>query len=342
MPPLSDPADVYAADRSGALSSAVSHDPAYVYVPDTKTGDVSVIDQHSLRVVRHFSAGAEPQHVVPSYDLRTLYATADVPGHGSITAIDPGTGLPGRALPIDDAYNLYFTPDGRYAVVVQPAYHRLAFFDRRTWKAHDYLSLPDCVGINHLDYTADGNEMVASCQYTNDLAVISVSGHRLLRMVHLTQVDGGMPQDVRLSPNGRYFFVADGVANGVYLVDAHSLRVVRFQPTGEGAHGLIVSRDARSIFVTNRSEGSISVLDANTGRPVTKWRLPHGGSPDEGNLSADGSVLWLSGRFNSAVYAIDAHSGRMIRKIKVGSGPHGLLVWPQPGRYSLGNTGILR
>jgi YVTN family beta-propeller protein len=342
MPALLNSRDVYAADRPNALSPVVAHDPAYVYVPDSKSNDVYVIDQHSLKVVRHFPGGNEPQHIVPSYDLRSLYVTADIPGHGSITPINPATGLPGRALPIDDAYNLYFTPDGRYAIVVQEAYHRLAFYNPHTWKLHDYLNVPSCLGIDHMDFTADGNELLASCEFANDLAVISVAHHRLLRMVHLQQVDGGMPQDVKLSPDGRSFFVADMVANGVYVIDARSFRVLRFQPTGSGAHGLYVSRDSAWLYVTNRNEGSISVLDANTGRPLKKWRLPHGGSPDMGNISANGSVLWLSGRYNSAVYAIDAHSGHLIRKIKVGNGPHGLCVWPLPGRYSLGHTGILR
>ena len=29
-------------------------------------------------------------------------------------------------------------------------------------------------------------------------------------------------------------------------------------------------------------------------------------------------------------------------RIPVGSGPHGLAVYPQPGRYSLGHTGVFR
>ena len=29
-------------------------------------------------------------------------------------------------------------------------------------------------------------------------------------------------------------------------------------------------------------------------------------------------------------------------KIAVGAEPHGLTVWPQPGRYSLGHTGNMR
>ena len=112
--------------------------------------------------------------------------------------------------------------------------------------------------------------------------------------------------------------------------------------TGAGAHGLYVSRDAKDLYVTNRGAGSISVLSFRTGRVVATWRIPGGGSPDMGNLSADGRVLWLSGRYNGVVYAIGTANGRLLARIPVGPGPHGLTVWPQPGRYSLGHTGILR
>ena len=61
-----------------------------------------------------------------------------------------------------------------------------------------------------------------------------------------------------------------------------------------------------------------------------------------GNVSAEGTVLWLSGRHNTKVYAIDTTTGRLLARIPVGNGPHGVCVWPEPGRYSPGHTGILR
>jgi DNA-binding beta-propeller fold protein YncE len=61
-----------------------------------------------------------------------------------------------------------------------------------------------------------------------------------------------------------------------------------------------------------------------------------------GNVSADGSQLWLSGRYDDVVYVLSTTDGTLIRKIPVGRAPHGLCVWPQPGRYSLGHTGITR
>jgi DNA-binding beta-propeller fold protein YncE len=131
-------------------------------------------------------------------------------------------------------------------------------------------------------------------------------------------------------------------AGGVWEVDGASFRTVGFIRTGAGAHGLYPSRNSKLLYVSNRTAGSISVISFRTRRVVATWQIPGGGSPDMGGVSANGKVLWLSGRYNAVVYAISTHDGRLIAKIPVGQGPHGLCVWPQPGRYSLGHTGILR
>jgi DNA-binding beta-propeller fold protein YncE len=158
----------------------------------------------------------------------------------------------------------------------------------------------------------------------------------------LTLPAPSMPQDVKVAPDGHVFYVADMMHNGVWLVDGTRLRTRGFLHTGAGAHGEFVSRDSRLLYVSNRGAGSVSRIDMRTDRVVGTWRLPGGGSPDMGGLSADGHVLWLSGRYDGVVYAISAVDGRLLARIRVGSGPHGLCVFPQPGRYSLGHTGVFR
>jgi DNA-binding beta-propeller fold protein YncE len=160
-----------------------------------------------------------------------------------------------------------------------------------------------------------------------------------------------MPQDIRISPDGTRFFVADMHADGVYVVDGDSFTQTDFIPTGIGTHGLYPSRDGKELYVANRGshstrgaphgKGSIVVLDFATGKVEHNWPIPRGGSPDMGNVSVDGKQLWLSGRFDNVVYDIDTTSGA-VRSIPVGQEPHGLTVWPQPGRYSLGHTGNMR
>jgi DNA-binding beta-propeller fold protein YncE len=149
------------------------------------------------------------------------------------------------------------------------------------------------------------------------------------------------PQDVKLSPDGKLLYVADQDRNGLWEIDPYSFTIVGFLPTGSGAHGLYPSRDARFLYVSNRTAGTISVIDFATRRIVQTWSLGPS-SPDMGGVSSDGSTLWLSGRYNAVVYAINTQTGQLRATIHVGQGPHGLCVWPQPGRYSLGHTGILR
>ncbi len=332
--------DVYAHDAAGMLTGAARFAKPLVYVPNSDSGTVDVIDPATYKVVEHFAVGALPQHVVPAWDLKTLYVTNDL--GNSLTPIDPRTGVPQkRTIPVADPYNLYFTQNGRYAIVVAERLHRLDFRDARTFRLHRSLSVP-CAGVDHMDFTADGRYALASCEFSGELIVVDVTREQVVRTIHLPGGVGRMPQDVKLSPDGRVFYVADTEAGGVWLVDARTFGVLRFLTTGRGAHGLYPSRDARMLYVTNRGEGSISLIRFATREVVGKWRIPGGGSPDMGGVSADGTVLWLSGRYNGEVYALSTRDGHLLARIPVGAGPHGLCVWPQPGRYSLGHTGELR
>ncbi|MES4902051.1 YncE family protein [Streptomyces sp. NPDC000395] len=338
MPPPLDPHDLYAGDRPGRLSPVVKGIPSRVYVPNTLSNTVSVIDPKTYKVIRTLQVGNQPQHVVPSWDLKTLWVNNDL--GNSLTPIDPATGKAGRPVAVHDPYNLYFTPNGKHAVVMASADRALVFRDAHTMRV--VKSVPvSCYGVNHADFSPDGRYFIVSCEFSGELLKVDTARMKVIGQQRLPLV-GAMPQDVKISPDGRTWYVADMVADGVWVLNGDTFTRPRLLPTGRGAHGLYVSRDSRSMYITNRGEGSISVLSFATGKLVERWRLPGGGSPDMGGVSADGKVLWLSGRYNSEVYAIATRDGRLLARIPVGGGPHGLAVFPQPGRYSLGHTGVFR
>jgi YVTN family beta-propeller protein len=337
MPPVEDPKDIYAADHAGNLAEAVKNFPARIYVPNSGSNTVDVIDPATFKIVEHFAVGRQPQHVVPAWDLKTLWVLNDL--GDSVTKIDPATGKKGETLPVRDPYNMYFTPDGKYAIVVAEAKQALDFRDAQTMKLVDTVNV-DCKGIDHMDFTADGRFLIASCEFAGRVLKIDVANRKIVGSLLLGQ--GGMPQDVKTAPDGKTFYVADMMANGIYLVEPDSFKKVGFIATGKGTHGLYVSRDSKTLYISNRGEGSVTLLDLATQKIMTKWQIPHGGSPDMGGVSADGKVLWLSGRYNAEVYAFDTTDGHLLARIKVGKGPHGLCVYPQPGRYSLGHTGVFR
>ena len=355
--------NAYAGDAPGHLSSVVRGDRPMVYVPNTQANTVQLIDPQTYRVVGRFRTGTEPQHVVPSWDLRTLWVNDD--RGNELIPISARTGRPGRPISVADPYNLYFTPDGAHALVMAERLRRIDVRNPHTMRLQRSLAVP-CAGVNHADYSLDLSFFVASCEFTGKLLAVDRNATTVIRVIDLNHIRtpgatspamargmGGpkselragasaMPQDVRLAPSGRFFLAADMLRNGVWVIDARTLRVSRFLHTGMGAHGVYPSRDATRIYVTNRDEGTISVLDAATLHLVALWKIPGGGSPDMGGVSADGSELWLSGRYNRVVYVIDTATGRVAHRIRVDAGPHGLCVWPQPGTYSLGHTGNMR
>ena len=373
MPPVPDPSNLYSETAAGRMSPAVAGALERIYVPNLRSNDVYVIDPVAFKVVDRFKVGINPQHVVPSWDLKTLYVAnnAERRTDGSLTPIDPTTGKPGAQIAVDDPYNMYFSPDGKSAIVVAEALKRLDFRDPHTMQLQYSIAVPRCGGINHADFSIDGRFAIFTCEFNGTVAKIDLVERKVIGYLQLIKpglptktvkgFDGrdeiictvwkGMPQDVRISPDGTLFYVADMMSDGVFVVDGASLRQIDFIPTGIGAHGLYPSRDASRLYVANRGsnkihgsphgKGSVSVIDFAMRKVVATWPVASGGSPDMGNVSADGKTLWLSGRYDDVVYAFDTLTGE-VKSIKVGAEPHGLAVWPQPGRYSLGHTGNLR
>ncbi|MFG2192743.1 YncE family protein [Streptomyces sp. NPDC048639] len=338
MPPVLDSRDIYAADRPNRLSPVVKDFPSRVYVPNTTSNTVTVIDPKKYEVLKTIKVGIQPQHVVPSWDLKTLWVNNNR-GH-TLTPINPRTGKAGKPVDVHDPYNLYFTPNGKYAVVMASLDRELVFRDPHTMEVKKTVPV-SCYGVNHADFSPDGRYFIVSCEFSAELLKVDTEKMKVVGQQRLP-FRGAMPQDVKISPDGRTWYVADMMAHGVWVLNGDKFTKPKLMPTGRGAHGLYVSRDSKSMYISNRGEGTISVFDFPSRKLKKKWRLPDGGSPDMGGVSADGKVLWLSGRYDDEVYAIDTRTGKQLARMEVGGGPHGLAVYPQPGRYSLGHTGVFR
>ena len=344
--------NIYAATGANMLMPAAARAKPLVYVPNSRSRSVTVIDPATYTVVRTFRTGEVPQHVVPSYDFTRLWVLNN--NSNSVTPIDPYTGIEGKPVRVGDPYNMYYTPDGASAVVIAERNRQLDFRDPQTMEL-DQAVKTECRGIDHIDFTADGRYLLATCEFDGRLLKFDLTTRHVVGYLKLNTKagrGGAMPQDIRSSPDGTIFFVADMLADGVRMIDPARFVEVGFLHTGRGTHGLYPSRDGKLLYATNRGwntlkagthgDGSVSVIDPVARVVVATWPVPGGGSPDMGNVTANGKELWVSGRYDAEVYVFDTTTGIVTHRIAVGREPHGLCVWPQPGRYSLGHTGNTR
>ena len=359
------PVAVYAGTAS--VRADIANDVSRVYVPSGLGDMVTVIDPTTRRIVTQVATGrgSTPQHVVPSFDLRTLWVLLNKNDH--VIPIDAHTGSFGAPIPVNDPYNMYFTPDGSSAIVVAELHSRLDFRDPHTMALQQSLNIPGCRGLNHADYSADFRSLLLTCEFAGTVVKVDMNTRRVVGSLTLPTPPGrtpatkempdhsiasSMPQDIRLSPDGTKFYVADMLQGGVHVIDGAHLREISFISTGVGAHSVTPSHDGSRLYVANRGSsltraprrgpGSVSVIDAATDTVIAMWPVPLGGSPDMGNLTGDGKDLWLTGRFDSEVYDFDTTTGALVARIRVPRGPHGLTVWPLAGRFSLGHTGNMR
>ncbi|HEY6378934.1 MAG TPA: hypothetical protein VI316_07120 [Candidatus Dormibacteraeota bacterium] len=318
---------------SGKLSPAVAGIPERVYVPNSSSNTVTVIDPATMTVIAQLKVGRIPEHVAPAYDLSRLYVDSE--GAWNLGVLDPRTGTITGTVSVPDPYNLYFTPDGTKAIVVQENLGRLEFRDPHTWKVIGEVPM-GVRGADHLDFTADGRFLLVTMEFTGVVTKVDVTAMRVVGYLFV----GGLPIDVRLSPDGSVFFIANQGRNGVSVVDPVSMKEIRFIPTGRGAHGLYISRDTRSLYVTNRLAGTISVIDMASRSVSATWHV--GGSPDMIQLNPDGTQLWASSRFDGFVMVVDTRTGQVTHRIHCGPGAHGLSYFPAPGNISLGHNGVYR
>jgi len=327
--------DLYAFTRAGMVADRLRDLKPMVYVPNSDARSLTVIDPSTGEVVRTTPVGVVPHHVTPSWDMSVLYVL-DTSGN-ALYPIDPRTTEMGPGIPVEDPYNLYFTPDGKQALVIAERYQRIDVRDPGTWKLLYTVSVPH-PGVNHGDFSADGRYFYASCEFSGWVVKVDLVEQRLVAELKV----GVEPIDVKFAPDASRLYVADQVRAGVIVLDPGDLHEIGFIPTGRGTHGLYPSRDGTKLYATNRLASSVSVIDFATNQVVATWTIPNGGSPDMGSVSPDGSQFWVSGRYHSEVYVFDTATGQLARRIKAGGGAHGLTYFPQPGRYSLGHTGAYR
>lgn len=341
------PLNIYAYTRIGMFHPELKNKAPRVYVPNKKDSSVLIIEPATRKIVEQFSINTLARAIVPSYDLKTLW----ILDKDSPSAAKPVINKIGKEIVLKNALNLYFTPDGQFAISVNERKNHLEFRDPQTMALKDSMPV-NCKGLNYMDFTQDGHYGIATCKFSGQLVKFDVLQHKVVDYLTLGNAHTSSPQDIRLGPDGLVFYVADKIRDGVILIDANSFQESGFISTGIGALALYPSRNGRYFYVANQGchnsdcksqgAGSVTVIEPKTQRAIANWPIPGGGSPGMGGLNITGKELWLSGRYDNEIYVFDTVKGELSDRLPMQNRPQGLTFWPQPGRFSLGHTGNMR
>ena len=259
---------------------------------------------------------------------------------------------PAAPIPVDDPYNLYFTPDGRAAIVVAERHKRLDFRDPQTMALQQSIATPNCSGINHADFSIDGRYAIFTCEFRGGgLVKIDLVNRQVLGYLQASR-SGACPRTSASRPTARAFYVADMHADGVYVVDGDSFTQTDFIPTGD-RHARALPEPRRQGTVCRQSRLALDARRAarqgqHRGRRL-RDRQGRADLADPGRRQPRHGQCQRGRKAALAVRAVRQRRLRhrhsetgAVKSIPVGQEPHGLTVWPQPGRYSLGHTGNMR
>ena len=161
-----------------------------------------------------------------------------------------------------------------------------------------------------------------------------------------------MPQDIRVSPDGKLFYVADMMADGVFVIDGDAFKQIGFIETGKGTHGLYPEpRRQEALRRQSRLEQDPRPAEGQGQRVGRRfrdrkieanWPIPGRRQPRHGQRQRRRQAGCGCRAATTTSCTCSTRRPARSRASRSGKEPHGLTVWPQPGRYSLGHTGNMR
>ena len=277
---------------------------------------LSVIDSDTYKEISRTHIGRGPHHLIETPDGRTLVIAMS--GSNELVLIDRATGVEKQRVTASDPYQIGFSPDAKWFVAASIRLDRIDVYDASSYQL--VHRLPASTMPSHIAFSHDSQTVFVTLQGTDRLISIDLASGK----VNWTVPVGPTPAGIISRPDGTLLVGIMG-ANYIVQVDPTIGNIIGKVTTGKGAHNFLYSQDGKTLYVTNRIAGTISVLDADTLEIKNTLQAP--GGPDDMAMSPDGHQLWATGRWRAWVDVIDLASGALKANVLVGRSPHGIFVY---------------
>jgi len=298
------------------LSLATTATATTAVVLNSDDDSLSVIDSSTYREISRTHIGRGPHHLIETPDGRTLIVAMS--GSNELVLIDRATGIEKQRVTASDPYQIGFSPDGKWFVAASIRLDRIDIYDAATYQL--VHRLPAATMPSHIAFSHDSSAVFVTLQGTGGLISIDLASGK----VNWTEPVGPTPAGIITRPGGTLLV---GVMGSDYIaeIDPTDGHIIRKITTANGAHNFLATPDGKTLYVTNRVAGTISVLNAETLAITSTLQAP--GGPDDMALSPDGQQLWTTGRWHAWVDVIDLASGALKTTVPVGRSPHGIFVY---------------
>ena len=286
------------------------------FVINSAEASVSLFDMDSRTELKRIPMLREPHHMVLTPDGASLLV-GDTAGN-AVFFLDPATGDVQRRVTISDPYQLQYSPNGKWFVVAGLARNQIDVYDAATLSLSHRI--PASSMPSHINYSPDSSVAYVSLQGTDSLMAIDLRSGGVLWKAPVGKTPAGV-----LWLDGKILVGIMG-ADYVAVVDPATGTVERRVQTAKGAHNLFVSPDGRTLYVCNRVDGSISLLDPKT--LAVRGRIVMSGGPDDMDFAPDGKI-WVTRRWAHTVALLDPATGQFTT-LETGRSPHGIWLNTHP------------
>jgi len=309
-----------------ALALAAPAGAATLYVTNTKSDSISVIDTDTLDVVATIPLGpGKPNRVVFHPDGKTAWVVYDK--SRDLGVIDAEARRLVRRVRIGgNPYNLAFTPDGRHLVVLDwssdASEDEVIFYDLRVGRIDGRVEVSTWPA--HSVFSRDGTRLWVSGETAGDVTVIDVAARTILeRVVH----GGGDAMGLALTADGRTLYAAAGENRVVLKLDTATHKVTGQIPVPGVVHEATLTLDGRFLYTTLRKANRVVVVSTADDRVVAT--LQQKGYPDLVVMAPGGRHAFVTNRTADLVAVIDVRTHQQVKTIPVGRAPHGLALRPR-------------
>ncbi len=246
----------------------ISPDGSEVYVAISEENKIVAFDPQSLKIIREFDAGEDPEAFAVHPNGNIYISNED---DAKATVINPKSGEIIAEIHVGlEPEGVAISPDGKQVIVTSESTNMLHVI---AVPEHN-ISANILVGARPraATFTTDSKFAYATAEIGGEVLKVDMASGKIIAKTSLGD-DKAKPKDVLVSKDGKTLYVAGGRMNQVMVLDANTLELLKGIPVGKRVWGLAMSKDGKRIYSSNGVSSDISVINTEKNEVIATIKV---------------------------------------------------------------------